>query len=497
MKKFLSIVLALMLVLSMAVIASAEEERLTITWVGYSQSPQPDQERELYLEERFNVNLEFPSLDAFDEEQFNLWLSGGGEFDVLNLSLGANQFNTCVEQGLARTIPVEWLEQYMPTWMEKAASLVGGDVQTLIDQCSVDGELYAVPLVMANFMEPGIFLVRQDWLDNLGLSMPTNVEEFHDMLYAFTYNDPDGNGVDDTYGMNGNGRYYFNYVFGAYGIMKNSYYVQDDGSVVYTNTTEEFKEVMKLLQSWYKEGIIDPETITDDRTKQREKWGQGLFGVLPDNASWCSSGVLQNMVTDQNPNAVISYMPAFEGCGSYVDYPSAMGNQGAFMFGYDTTDEECIKIMEIKEAMASDSELYDYMYFGTEGVHYEKVDGYYKKLITDNAALMAEGVGYWWGMQPKSFEEYNKEVMTEYVESHSIAQANPFVYHGKNFYVPGENEANTWYGADVATIADTFYADALMGNIDIDEAWDGYLAELSAAGLDDIISTYEEMLAAQ
>lgn len=495
MKKVLSILLALLLAFSTAAIASAEEEPMTIIWVGYSQSPQPDQERELYLEERFNVNLEFPDINASDEEQVNLWLSGGGEFDVLNLSLGANEFNTCVEQGLARSFPVEWLEEYMPTWMEKSASLVGGDKQTLIDQCSVDGELYAVPLVMANFMEPGIFLIRQDWLDNLGLEMPTTVEEFHDVLYAFTYNDPDGNGVDDTYGMNGNGRYYFNYVFGAYGIAKDSYYAQDDGSVIFTSATEEYKEVMKLLQEWYKEGIIDPETITDDRTKQREKWGQGLFGVLPDNASWCSSGILQNMVTDQNADAVISYMPAFEGCGSFVDYPSALGNQGAFMFGADTSDEKCIKIMEIKEAIAADTELYDYLYFGTEGVHYEKKDGYYSKLITDNDVLSAEGVGYWWGMQPKSFEDYNKEVMTEYVESHVVAQANPFVYAGMNFFVPGENESKTWYGADVGTVASTFYSDALMGNIDIDDAWEGYLADLNNAGLDKILAEYEEMLA--
>ena len=100
MKRFLSLVLALAFALSMAAVASAEEERMTIVWIGYSQSPEPDQERELYLEERFNVNLEFPAIDAFDEEQFNMWLSGGGEFDVLNLSLGTNQFNTCVEQGL-------------------------------------------------------------------------------------------------------------------------------------------------------------------------------------------------------------------------------------------------------------------------------------------------------------------------------------------------------------------------------------------------------------
>lgn len=44
-------------------------------------------------------------------------------------------------------------------------------------------------------------MIRQDWLENLGLEMPTSLDELYDVLYAFTYNDPDGNGVDDTYGI--------------------------------------------------------------------------------------------------------------------------------------------------------------------------------------------------------------------------------------------------------------------------------------------------------
>ena len=79
MKRFLSLVLALAFALSMAAVASAEEERMTIVWIGYSQSPEPNQERELYLEERFNVNLEFPAIDAFDEEQFNIAITSSSE----------------------------------------------------------------------------------------------------------------------------------------------------------------------------------------------------------------------------------------------------------------------------------------------------------------------------------------------------------------------------------------------------------------------------------
>ena len=44
-------------------------------------------------------------------------------------------------------------------------------------------------------------MIRQDWLDNLGLDMPETFEEFKEVMRAFTEDDPDGNGVDDTYGF--------------------------------------------------------------------------------------------------------------------------------------------------------------------------------------------------------------------------------------------------------------------------------------------------------
>lgn len=33
------------------------------------------------------------------------------------------------------------------------------------------------------------------------MEMPATIEELHDVLYAFTYNDPDQNGKNDTYGF--------------------------------------------------------------------------------------------------------------------------------------------------------------------------------------------------------------------------------------------------------------------------------------------------------
>ena len=42
--------------------------------------------------------------------------------------------------------------------------------------------------------------IRMDWLDNLGLAVPVTLDEFRNVARAFTFNDPDNNGKDDTYG---------------------------------------------------------------------------------------------------------------------------------------------------------------------------------------------------------------------------------------------------------------------------------------------------------
>jgi len=43
---------------------------------------------------------------------------------------------------------------------------------------------------------------RADWAEKLGIAEPKTIEDVYNMMYAFTYNDPDGNGKDDTYGSN-------------------------------------------------------------------------------------------------------------------------------------------------------------------------------------------------------------------------------------------------------------------------------------------------------
>src|SRR5690625_3332408 len=67
------------------------------------------------------------------------------------------------------------------------------------DNTRVNGKLYT--LYQGRPLSRQGIIYRKDWADNLGLSAPTTTDEFMEMARAFTEDDPDGNGKDDTFGV--------------------------------------------------------------------------------------------------------------------------------------------------------------------------------------------------------------------------------------------------------------------------------------------------------
>ncbi len=60
-----------------------------------------------------------------------------------------------------------------------------------------DGKYYGVPTSAHTYA----LFIRQDWLNKLNLKAPGNWDELKKVAQAFTHDDPDGNGKNDTYGF--------------------------------------------------------------------------------------------------------------------------------------------------------------------------------------------------------------------------------------------------------------------------------------------------------
>ena len=137
-----------------------------------------------------------------------------------------------------------------------------------------DGKLYAIACPLYYYDSDPLVWIRQDWLDNLGLTAPTTMDGFHDLLVAFK----------DSYGSTL--AFTNSFYDKARGLMHplHSYpgtWIEGaDGKVVYGTMTDETKEALKVLAGWYQEGLIDPEFPTYDSSTYEAKFITGDMGIL-------------------------------------------------------------------------------------------------------------------------------------------------------------------------------------------------------------------------
>ncbi|MEK3725998.1 extracellular solute-binding protein [Paenibacillus sp. FSL H8-0034] len=212
--------------------------------------------------------------------KLNLFAASGELPDYFNLDIPT--MTRFADEGLIQ--PLDDMLKLLPN----AVSLFDPkDLESL----KYKGHLYALPAGYRpepiNGPNTGTLIFRQDWLDNLGLQQPKTLSELHDVLEAFTKNDPDKNQKNDTYGLGGvranNMDPNFGVIFGAFGVIP-SFWHERNGQLKQGMVLPEAKEALALLQQWYKEGIIDPESLITEKKQLDEKIINSKIGVFEGQA---------------------------------------------------------------------------------------------------------------------------------------------------------------------------------------------------------------------
>lgn len=161
-----------------------------------------------------------------------------------------------------------------------------------------DGEIYGV----FNKFEQGCLpIVRADWMEKLGFAAPQDFDEYYDLLKAFTDQDPDGNGKDDTYGAAiGYTLYETTGLFGAYGLMR-GFERDAEGNLYAPWATEEAIPVYKWLAKLSREGILEPNFVTNKSSNFRNLFMTDKAGMTFYWAAWV--GLFNQQVKAENPNS--------------------------------------------------------------------------------------------------------------------------------------------------------------------------------------------------
>lgn len=193
-----------------------------------------------------------------------------------------------------RTSMVELAKQNKITSVDRMFALMPERTKFLYTDAArkagqIDGLTFSLSYPTSNTNIPkneGV-LIRKDWLDRLGLAVPRTTDEFLSVMRAFTSDDPDGNGKDDTYGF---GAFIetnvqedalgkrFSPLFGAFGVCGTLDY--DKANPMLNIHKDGFYDAMSYVRSMVQAKVIDPNWFAYKKDDFRNAWKEGRFGIM-------------------------------------------------------------------------------------------------------------------------------------------------------------------------------------------------------------------------
>ena len=374
MKKWFSTCLALIMLLTMVgsipASAAAEEARPKITVTIYDRGRVPASEGTIennrwtkWINENSPVEVEFVAIPRVNPEEKLYVLFASGTAPDLIFEYNPTIRSTLYQQG--QLMPVgDLIEQYSTNYkalLEKYPNLATAGMMD-------DGEIYGLGKINAsNFTR--CVLIRQDWLDKLGLKMPQTLEDYYEVCRAFCEDDPDGNGEKDTYAIAMSYRANESINQMLYGEVV----MEGDNCMRYG-----WDEIARRLdfKKWlYDNGYVDREYMSDTNgANALQSFLNGKTGILPWLTSLDRNWALGDYTTfrTNNPDGVLSVAPYPEIDG--VRYMPTLRNPvqiTAFVNANCKNPEAVMKYLDF----CCSKEFAMALTYGIEGEHYEMVDG--------------------------------------------------------------------------------------------------------------------------
>ena len=386
MKKIMTLMMVLALVFSCFTFsAMAEDEPYTYSVLTYQAGVLDDDCYMVnYWNNYYGVNFVIESVEQGSESEIlPLRLASDDIPDIIKW--GRTNLMNLVDEGLLGTVSYETLKQYAPKVYDEMAAHDG-----LLDYCSIDGELFAFGYMPSTSQYPAMAVWRKSWLDAIGEEMPTTLEDAERVWYAFAKNDPDGNGVDDTYGLSKGG---MTQVYNAYGLAT-TWIRDEDGKLINSNVSPRRREALEKLAQYYADGVLDPEFITGENNGGY--WGvthaftSGRIGFTQHGnySHWPMSNGRTTAETFANAGAIFQNFPeeVTEDSMPYIFADPLEGPYGDASYGaasFDTTtgfsanlvaDEARLgRFLEIAQDLGgyNDIETYITARYGEKGVHWD------------------------------------------------------------------------------------------------------------------------------
>ena len=432
---------------------------------------------------QMNITWEWMDTNSY-YEQLGLDIIAGDVADVMVVGKDAT-FLSAAQEGLFWDL-APYIDDY-----DNLATIP----QATRENASHNGKMYGIP--RSRTLARNGLGYRVDWMNNLGLAEPTTLEAFYDMLYAFTYNDPDGNGVDDTVGL------FLDSWSGVWDIMMtwfgvpNVWGIDENGDLIHKSQTPEYKTALAEFRKWYADGVINngsngiPDFQEVGAGKARNEGLRtqlgGVYVQVLDDARKVETYFEDQGISDPE-NPIFTLQAAVDtGLGTLCYPTTGMNNMIAISTKTIKTEDQLKRVLQMMNDL-NDGECMNLIEYGWEGLTYSlDENGYVDDFDADE--LAASGVSsknYSNGFNqviPYFTAEENARPVTRPAASTVITMLEQQLYADNVQYcVPN-------YGASYSS---QFYVDngAALDSILSAAQLSYIIGEIDEAGLDEQLKTW-------
>jgi len=460
----------------------AAKEPLTISMTLMAGSKTPDSWTEHVLEEELTkqmgrkVDVKPIFLPDWSEmnTKINLMMSAKDTRPNILWTGETKEYSKWVEAGIAQDLTAS-LQKYGKDILDYYTK------DTLFYHWDKSGKIYRLPgdVPEASYMTT---IVRKDWLDNLELPVPKTLDEYVNVLRAFTKDDPDRNGKNDTYGLSGDNYYRsLSPFFYAYGVDVDNFVKQPDGSIKFGALMPQAKQVLALLQGLYKEGVIDPRMTTsanNDDNKVNDVYASGKVGSFYRWVDYFNPGNPVNISFKKlNPTGEYLSIDPIQGPDGFSsDMPDPQIGW-CYLVVTDTTDVD--SAVQVLDTIAK-PDVFKLISFGKEGEHYKMEGGNFVPTIAPEEGSKLGLGNFGWIMQRKDAANIKNTPEVTAMFEQKIATSQPM---RDKIVVFKAIDRPQWdkYSADIKKVRDELFWGIITGKTAV-SAFDNFEKQYEKLG---------------
>ena len=254
------------------------------------------------LQEKAGIKINWNTMSDSLSEQVNIHIAGG---DLPDAFMGVGFTNYELSKYGADGTFIDLTPYITAEYMPNLTKVLEEHPEVRAAITMYDGHIYGLPSGeqmgtagigkekdYSIFTIPQFSMINKAWLDDLGLPVPTTLDELHTALKAFKDNDmahkmygaaagstiPMSTGYDQwCWGQN---IFYAGFGFTNWpNDVCADLVLMPDGKVNFVSDDDGYREALTYFHDWYAEGLMDVEMFSQSDTQLMSKCQQGYVGV--------------------------------------------------------------------------------------------------------------------------------------------------------------------------------------------------------------------------